>query len=81
VAFVTESHEVWNSDRRAGRGHCKSIVLEDGCWIGTRVTILGDVMIGKGLVIGAGTLVNQDVPPNCVVAGVPVRKIKTLDAL
>lgn len=81
VAFMTGSHEVGNSDRRAGRGYCTSIVVEDGCWVGTRVTILGGVTIGKGSVIGAGALVNKDVPPNCVVAGVPARKIKTLDAV
>jgi len=43
------------------------------------VTILGGVTVGHGSVVGAGALVSKDVPPNCVVAGVPARKIKTLD--
>jgi len=79
VAFMTGSHDVGDSNRRAGRGYCTSIVVEDGCWVGTRVTILGGVTVGHGSVIGAGALVIKDVPPNCVVAGVPARKIKTLD--
>jgi len=81
VAFVTGSHEVGDSNRRAGRGYCKSIAVEDGCWIGARVTILGGVTVGHGSVVGAGALVSKDVPPNCVVAGVPARKIKALDAV
>ncbi len=79
VAFVPGRHDVGNTNRRAGRGYCKSIVVEDGCWVGTRVTILGGVTVGHGSVIGAGALLNKDVPPNCMVAGIPAKKIKTLD--
>lgn len=45
----------------------KGIIVEDDCWIGSNVTILDGVTIGKGSVIGAGTLVTKDIPAGSVV--------------
>ena len=45
----------------------KGITIEDDCWIGSNVTILDGVTIGRGSVIGAGTLVTKDVPAGSVV--------------
>ena len=45
----------------------KGITVEDDCWIGGNVTILDGVTIGRGSVIGAGTLVTKDVPAGSVV--------------
>lgn len=45
----------------------KGIVIEDDCWIGSNVIILDGVTIGKGSVIGAGTLVTKDIPAGSVV--------------
>lgn len=45
----------------------KGIIIEDDCWIGSNVVILDGVTIGKGSVIGAGTLVTKDVPPGSIV--------------
>lgn len=45
----------------------KGITIEDDCWIGSNVTILDGVTIGKGSVIGAGTLVTKDVSAGSVV--------------
>ena len=78
VAFVTGSHEVGEKDRRAGKGTCQPIIVENGCWIGTRVTILGGVRIGSGSIVAAGALVNKDVPRNSLVAGVPATTKKQL---
>ncbi len=44
--------------------------------IGAGAIILPNVTIGEGAVIGAGSVVNRDVPPNTIVGGVPARKIK-----
>lgn len=54
----------------------KGITIEDDCWIGSNVTILDGVIIGKGSVIGAGTLVNKDVPRNSVFVDKKVKIIK-----
>nr|WP_296074086.1 acyltransferase [uncultured Ruminococcus sp.] len=40
----------------------KGIIVEDDCWIGSNVVILDGVTIGKGSVIGAGTLVSKSIP-------------------
>ena len=45
----------------------KGITIEDDCWIGSNVVILDGVTIGKGSVIGAGTLVTKSVPAGSVV--------------
>ena len=46
------------------------------CWIGARVLILPGLKIGEGSIIGAGSIVTKDVPPYCVVGGVPSKIIK-----
>ena len=55
------------------------IIIEDDVWIGASVTVLPGVTIGKHSIIGAGSVVTKDVPPDCVVAGVPAKVIKKLN--
>mgnify|MGYP000937122675 FL=1 len=45
-------------------------------WIGVDSIILKGVNIGEGVVIGAGSLVNKDIPPHCMAAGNPAKIIK-----
>ncbi|MGR6086949.1 MAG: acyltransferase [Arcticibacter sp.] len=52
------------------------ITVEDDVWIGAGCQILDGVRIGKGAIVAAGSVVNKDVPPYCVVAGVPAKVIK-----
>jgi acetyltransferase-like isoleucine patch superfamily enzyme len=46
-------------------------------WIGAHAVIFPGVTIGPHAVIGAGSLVREDVPANAVVAGAPARPIRT----
>jgi acetyltransferase-like isoleucine patch superfamily enzyme len=48
-----------------------AIRIGSHCWIGTATTILAGVTIGDGVVIGAASLVNRDVPAGDVAYGVP----------
>ncbi|MGQ9872018.1 DapH/DapD/GlmU-related protein [Leptodesmis sp.] len=49
------------------QGHSyKGIVIEDDCWLGTGVRVLDGVTIGKGSIIGAGSVVIKDVPTEAV---------------
>lgn len=58
----------------AHRGQNEALpVIEDGADIGCNVCILGNVRIGAGAVIGAGSVVLTDVPPGTVAVGVPAR--------
>lgn len=57
-----------NASHQGNNGICR---IEQDVWIGARVIVLGDVTIGEGAVVGAGSLVIRDVPPYTVVAGSP----------
>jgi len=54
------------------------VVIEDNVWIGSKVVILPGVRIGRGAVIGAGSIVTKDIPPRCVAAGNPARVLRHL---
>lgn len=53
----------------------KATIIEDDVWIGANAVILG-AKIGKGAIVGAGSIVVKDVPPYAVVAGNPAKIIK-----
>lgn len=63
---------------RDGPPKMAPIVIEDDAWLGTRVTVLKGVTIGKGSVIASGAVVTKDIPPGVLAGGVPARVIKTL---
>ena len=52
------------------------IVIEDRAWLGVGVIVLSGVRIGKGAVIGAGSVVNKNIPDFAIAVGNPVRVIK-----
>lgn len=53
-----------------------SVRIGDNVWVGRQSTILSGVTIGNNSIIGANTLVNRDVPANCVAVGNPLRIIR-----
>ena len=55
------------------------IVVGNNCFIGCRSTILPGVKIGDNVIIGAGSVVNRDIPSNSVAAGVPCKVICSLE--
>jgi len=48
----------------------RPVTIGDDVWIGSNCVILPGVSIGRGVVIGAGSIVTKDIPPNTVVYGV-----------
>lgn len=54
------------------------IVIEEGAWIASNVTVLGPCKIGKHSVIAAGAVVKGDVPSYHIVAGVPAKIVKKI---
>ncbi|WP_210529970.1 acyltransferase [Rubellimicrobium arenae] len=55
------------------------VVIKDDVFIGRGATILPGVTIGPRAIVGAGSVISKDVPPNSVVAGNPARIIRSLD--
>jgi acetyltransferase-like isoleucine patch superfamily enzyme len=52
------------------------VIIKDGAWIGANSIILPGVTVGFGAVVGAGSLVNKDIPDYAVVIGTPAKVIK-----
>lgn len=72
VLLITLEHDP-NSPMFETRGG--PIVIEDYVFIGTRVTLLPGVTIGRGAIVAAGAVVTKDVPEYQIVGGVPARTI------
>jgi len=57
----------------------KKVVIEENVWIGFEAVILPGVTIGRGSIIGAKSVITEDIPPYAVVAGNPGRVVKYLE--
>ncbi len=55
-------------------------VVKKGASIGSNCTILANVTIGEKAIVGAGSVVTKDVPPNTIVAGNPAKVLRTIEA-
>jgi len=53
-------------------------LVKKGASIGSGSTILGNVTIGENAIVGAGSVVTKNVPPNTIVAGSPARILRTI---
>ena len=78
VAIVTGTHEIGDANRRAGKGKLMTTMVGDGCWIGARAILMGDIIIGNACIVGAGSLVSKSVSENQLVAGVPAKILREL---
>jgi acetyltransferase-like isoleucine patch superfamily enzyme len=81
VSIIASDHginkdELMKSQKWVKKG---DIVIGDDVWIGCSSQILSGVTIGNGAVIAAGSLVNKDVAPYSIVAGIPAKFIKYRD--
>jgi acetyltransferase-like isoleucine patch superfamily enzyme len=74
VMLITAGHDPVDMSYKAG-----PIVLKKFAWIGARAIVLPGVTIGEHAVVAAGAVVTKDVPPMCLVAGVPAKVIKKIN--
>jgi len=54
-------------------GNCR---IGELTFLGTNCTILPNITVGRGVVVGAGSVINRDIPDGCTVVGVPGKIIK-----
>ena len=82
LTVITGNHE-----RRVGRFYRtiteqekkikdEDVIVEEDCWIGTRVTLLMGVTLRRGTTVAAGAVVSKSTAPYSVVGGVPAKHIK-----
>ena len=55
-----------------------TVTIEDNVWLGSDVSVLPGITIGSGSVIGAGSIVNRDIPPHSLAVGNPCRVIRCI---
>lgn len=81
VIMDTNSHNVpyQNRLKRWDKIRRKAVVIEDDVWIGANCFIMKGVRIGKGSIIGAGSVVNIEVKPFSIYAGNPAVFIKEIE--
>jgi maltose O-acetyltransferase len=70
-------HEI-DPDRRDQQPEPAPVILEANVWLAARVIVLPGVTIGKNSVIGAGSVVTRDIPPDVLAAGIPAKVIRPL---
>lgn len=59
--------------------YSKPVSIGNNVWIGENACVLLGVTIGTGCIIGANSVVNRDIPDNCIAAGAPAKIIKRWD--
>ena len=62
------------------RTHARPIVVGDRVWLGAGALVMPGVTIGANTVIGAGSLVTSNIPPDCLAFGQPCRVQRSLDS-
>lgn len=77
--FYTATHPLDYATRNLGLERALPIKVGDNCWFGANVTVLQGVTIGSGCVIAAGSVVTEDLPNNCLAAGVPAKVKKFIE--
>lgn len=76
VCLSCAGHSIDPQQRSQGISTSRPITLEEDVWIGANAVVCGGVTIGKGSVIGAGSVVTRDIPAGVVAAGSPCRPIR-----
>jgi len=79
--IATGTHDIGGPERRAGAGRVAPIRIGRGTWVGMRVAILAGAEIGEGSIVAAGSVVLPGAyPRNVLLAGVPARVVRELEA-
>jgi acetyltransferase-like isoleucine patch superfamily enzyme len=80
IIIDTDFHPLYPEQRRLRPNEASTnpITIEDDVFIGMQCLILKGVTLGRGCVVGAGSVVTKSIPPQVICAGNPARVIRTL---
>lgn len=87
VSLLTPLHPFFPDERRyhktpdgrfSNLEYGKPITIGSDCWLASNVTVCGGVTIGRGCIIGAGSVVTHDIPPFSLAAGNPCSVIRAI---
>lgn len=82
VRFVTHDGAVYvlkrNGFLKGDGGFPDTISIGENCYIGNNVSIMPGVHIGNNVIVGYGSIVTHSIPDNEVWAGIPARRVETL---
>ncbi len=79
VCLYTAAHPLDAEVRRSGLEYGQPIHIGDTVWIGGNAVINPGVSIGARSIIGSGSVVTKDIPPDVVAAGNPCRVIRAIN--
>jgi len=81
VVFINDSYPRATTDgqlQTESDWTVEKTLIKKGASIGSGATILAKITIGENAIIGAGSVVTKDVPPNTIVAGNPAKIIRKI---
>lgn len=78
VSLYTAGHPIHPETRNSGIEYGIQIRIADNVWLGGNVVVNPGVTIGENSVIGSGSVVTKDIPPNVVAAGNPCRIVREI---
>ena len=78
VTLATAGHPVLPQLRARGYQYNLPVRIGKNCWLGAGVVVLPGVSIGDNTVVGAGSVVTRDLPPNVVAVGNPCRVLRPI---
>lgn len=79
VCIITEEHAMDTAQRIQGLEYTHPVTIGDNVWICAGVLVLPGVTIGANSVIGAGSVVTKDIPPDSLAVGNPCRVIRKVN--
>ena len=79
IILDCDYHDMDDPLHYGGHGPSLPVVLEQGVWLGARVTVLKGVTIGRSSVIAAGSVVTRDIPPGVLAGGMPAKVLRKLE--
>lgn len=68
-------HLIRNQDENKAYSNTDKVQIDEDCWVGINVVVMPGITIGRGAIIGSNSVVNKNVAPYSIFAGVPAKKI------